>query len=158
MQEEIALRARTAKKYGVNDPAPIHVPAHPKDVNILVLQNPSVVGYDLAHAFPNDYRIEQVPDTASAFEMLGRRDFDAVVVDIRAPDQLLLYFCVDLRENSRFYNISVMIVADEKALINLDAAFESGATDILTRPFSPDHRLGNDGWKRDRRRTYQARS
>ena len=142
MQEEISRRARTAEKYGVDGAAPIHVPAHPADVNVLVLQDHSVAGYDLNGAFPSDYRIEQVHDTASAFEMLGRHDFDAVVVDIRAQEQSLLHFCVDLRKNSRFYNIPVMIVADPESHIDPDAAFESGATDILTRPFSPDQLHG----------------
>jgi two-component system, cell cycle response regulator len=142
MQDEISRRARTAEKYGVDGTLPIQIPAHPTDVNVLVLQDQSVAGYDLAGAFPGDYQIQQVHDTSSAFEMLGRHDFDAVVVDIRIGDEALLHFCVDLRRNSRFYNIPVMIVADEGSLENPDAAFESGATDILSRPFTPDQLHG----------------
>lgn len=139
MQEEISRRSQTAAKYGVTSSAMMPEPsAHPTDVSVLVLEEDGVAYSDVAAAFSDDYRIEQVHDIASAFEMLGRRDFDAVLVDIRSGSSGLLNFCVDLRKNSRFYNIPVMIVANQDGVPDPDAVLESGATDILTRPFSED--------------------
>jgi two-component system cell cycle response regulator len=139
MQEEISRRAQTAAKYGVSSAAAMPEPAaHPTDVAVLVLEQEGAAYSDVAAAFSDDYRIEQVQNVASAFEMLGRRDFDAVLVDVRTGDPRLLNFCIDLRKNSRFYNIPVMIVADESAPTDPDAVLESGATDILIRPFGED--------------------
>lgn len=139
MQEEISRRTQTAAKYGVTSSVAVPEPAvHPTDVSVLVLEEDGIAYSDVAAAFSDDYLVEQVNDIASAFEMLGRRDFDAVLVDIRSGGSGLLNFCVDLRKNSRFYNIPVMIVADQGGISDPEAVHESGATDILTRPFGED--------------------
>ena len=135
MHEELVRRLGTSAKYGLDAPPPVTPPGNIDDATILVvgdaadfatIENTLATGATLIGALT----------LATALDYLTRRSFDAVVVNADEDAEPYLEFVRDLRRNSRFYNMPVVLLAEPAALEKADRLYEAGITDAIAKPFT----------------------
>ncbi|MGQ9556622.1 MAG: GGDEF domain-containing response regulator [Desulfurispora sp.] len=95
------------------------------------------------------YRDIVLADTAKkAMEILaGQRGavveeaVDLILLDVLLPDMDGIQLCYRLKENSRLADIPVIMVTGVTELSYLQAAFEAGAVDYITKPYRKEELL-----------------
>jgi DNA-binding NtrC family response regulator len=89
-------------------------------------------------------------DAEEAFELLGREDFNLLIVDISASTGTGLSFCQ--AASRAFPNVVVLVLAAAAAIEQTVAALQHGAFDYLTKPL----RRATLIWAVERALAYQA--
>jgi len=88
------------------------------------------------------YDVITETDGLKALERMEEIAPDLVVLDIRMPKISGTELCVRLREDVRFAEIPVIILTSQLREDAEEAAMAAGATDFMTKPFSPTELLG----------------
>jgi len=70
-----------------------------------------------------------------ARDLLARQDFDLLLLDLMMPDVDGLTLTKECRQDPRHKDIPIIIITAMSGKTELVKAFESGATDFLTKPF-----------------------
>ena len=76
-------------------------------------------------------------DGLEALEFVGTARVDLVVLDVEMPGLDGLQTLVEIRGNHRFDGLPVVILTATSADRSIVAAFDAGADDYVTKPFSP---------------------
>lgn len=88
------------------------------------------------------YRVTLVPDGRAALEALeGDEPIDLVLLDIMMPHMSGLEVLARLREVPRWRSTPVIMLTAKGQDGDRKRALELGATDFLTKPFSPNKLL-----------------
>ena len=88
------------------------------------------------------YRVTLVPDGRAALEALeGDEPIDLVLLDIMMPHMSGLEVLARLREVPRWHSTPVIMLTAKGQDGDRKRALELGATDFLTKPFSPNKLL-----------------
>jgi CheY-like chemotaxis protein len=88
------------------------------------------------------YDVITETDGLKALERMEEIAPDLVVLDIRMPKISGTELCVRLRDDVRFAEIPVIILTSQLREDAEEAAMAAGATDFMTKPFSPTELLG----------------
>jgi CheY-like chemotaxis protein len=84
------------------------------------------------------FDVEAVADGTSALEFLeGPEPFDLVLADIMMPGASGLQVLARARELDHRADTPVVILTAKGQDVDREAAFELGASDFITKPFSP---------------------
>ncbi|HSH45441.1 MAG TPA: response regulator, partial [Longimicrobiales bacterium] len=84
------------------------------------------------------YRVELVHDGRAALERLRTRDaFDVILLDIMMPHASGLDVLAELRKLPHRTDTPVIMLTAKGQEADREIAAEHGATDFLTKPFSP---------------------
>lgn len=135
MHEELVRRLGTSAKYGLDAPPPITPPGNIDDATILVVGDAADFA-TIENTLATSATLIGALTLATALDYLTRRSFDAVVVNADEDAEPYLEFVRDLRRNSRFYNMPVVLLAEPAALEEADGLYEAGVTDAIAKPFS----------------------
>jgi DNA-binding response OmpR family regulator len=77
---------------------------------------------------------------AKAFSLLApgsKLHIDLIFLDVNMPDMDGIQSCGRIREDARYRSVPIVITTARADLKTIDRAFESGATDYLTKPWKP---------------------
>lgn len=75
----------------------------------------------------------EAPSAAAALSQLGRQEFDLMILDLGLPDRSGLELIEEIRRSSALPIIVLSVLDDEASTVK---AFELGADDYVTKPFS----------------------
>ena len=135
MHEELVRRLSTSAKYGLDAP---EIASPPRDVDnptILVLGDAMDFG-TIEQALARRATLVGALSSATATDYLGRRPFDAVLISAGSDADAYLAFVKEIRRNSRLYNLPIVLLAEPNGIGDEVLIYESGITDVLTKPFS----------------------
>jgi len=134
MQEELGRRIDTAELYGIKDTEHISPTVDISDSKIIVIGPDEQENGEIAGSIGSDRAVLTTAATHEAMTRLGQNDIDALVVICHTPSNEYLLFCQDVRNNSRFYNLPILLVTDTDCFENPDDPYEIGVTDVIHRP------------------------
>jgi CheY-like chemotaxis protein len=113
----------------------------PPDLLLAIVLRPRV-GFAPLLAELGPYRVTLVPDGRAALEALeGDEPIDLVLLDIMMPHMSGLEVLARLREVPRWRSTPVIMLTAKGQDGDRKRALEIGATDFLTKPFSPNKLL-----------------
>jgi DNA-binding response OmpR family regulator len=74
-------------------------------------------------------------DAESAMRIIDAGGLDAVLLDVRMPQESGIELCRRLRADPATHDLPIMLVSADVCDIRVAAALEAGADDYLTKPF-----------------------
>jgi two-component system alkaline phosphatase synthesis response regulator PhoP len=89
----------------------------------------------------NGFDVATETDGLKALERIGEINPGLVVLDIRMPKITGTDLCARLRADQRFSKTPIIILTSQLREDAEDAAMAAGATDFMTKPFSPTELL-----------------
>lgn len=104
---------------------------------LIVEDEPAIVelvSYSLREA---GWEIGSAPNVATAWDMLGKRKPDLVLLDWMLPDQSGLRMLGRMRADRDFKDIPVIMLTAKSMEEDKIAGLDHGADDYVTKPFSP---------------------
>ncbi len=137
MHEELVRRLNTSAKYGVDAPPPVLPPTQLDNANILFMGNAQGYGI-IENALYKKATLISALTFTTAMDYLNRSEFDTILIDVGDQPAQYLDFTRDLRRNSRFYNLPVLMLTDPGCLVDPTIAYEAGVTDFMEKPVSQD--------------------
>ena len=137
MHEELVRRLNTSSKYGVDAPPPTLPPTKLEDANILFMGNAEGFGV-IENSLYKRATLIGALTFSTAVDYLNRSSFDTVLIDAADQPEMYLEFTRDIRRNSNFFNLPVLMLVDPGCLKDLDIAYDAGITDIIEKPVSQD--------------------
>jgi two-component system, NtrC family, response regulator AtoC len=108
-------------------------------VRVLVADDKENMRKLFAKILADGYEVETAPDGASALALVGTREYDVVVTDIRMPgaDGFELLAAVKARAPTT----EVVMMTGYATVVDAVRAMKQGAFDYLEKPFDPDAAL-----------------
>ena len=83
--------------------------------------------------------VEQAANGKQALEALPRnRDLSLILVDWNMPEMNGLDFVKEVRANSRYNDIQIMMVTTETEVEQMVRAIEAGANEFVMKPFNQE--------------------
>lgn len=133
MQDELIRRAETTRAYGLESSHAALLPTTVGDATVMLI---SGVGPDLdgiGAALSEFATITHCDTPIQALEALLTSQFDAVVLGPQQDIEAALNFCRDSRNNTRLYNLPIILIADPEEFDNPNAPFDAFASDVIPR-------------------------
>ncbi|MEO8607399.1 MAG: response regulator [Chloroflexota bacterium] len=90
---------------------------------------------ELLQAHLEGYEVMTANNGEKALQMAILRPPDLVIVDVRMPGISGYEFCIRLRANEAISHVPVLMLSGLEGEEPRRRAFESGANDLLTKPF-----------------------
>lgn len=83
------------------------------------------------------YKLHVEVDGINGFRAIQREKPDLVILDIMLPGQSGLDVCRKMKKDPELKNIPIIIISAKGKELDIVLAFELGADDYVTKPFSP---------------------
>lgn len=135
MHEELVRRIQTTEKYGIESPSPKVPSQELTNIRILFMGNPTSFVL-VEEALASSATLIGALTFSTAFDYLNREKFDSILLDAGTQIEPYLHFVEELRKNSRFYNLPIIMMVDHPDVHAL-GIYETGVTDILKKPIQP---------------------
>ena len=114
-------------------PSPVRRAPKPMDAQVLLVEDDASVRESTALLLERaGFKVTAMADGREALELLSRRRFDVVVLDILLPGVDGLEVCRELRRDSQIPIVMLTAKADTSDVV---AGLELGADDYVTKPF-----------------------
>ncbi len=104
---------------------------------ILVVDDDIEIAHYLKALLDNDYNVLCRHDSASAFSSLADFNPDLVISDIVMPGGSGVELCRDIKENSQYCHIPVILLTAKHTVPEQVEGLDSGADAYITKPFEP---------------------
>jgi CheY-like chemotaxis protein len=85
------------------------------------------------------YRARKASHVSEAYKCLSEETPDLILTDVMMPDVDGLTFIRELRAQSKYASIPMVVVSARASPSDQREAMEAGATQILAKPFSSNH-------------------
>jgi len=159
MEYELERRLATARGLGIDaDDAGPEMPDNAMR-RVLVVGDGTDDCSEVERALGADTELITAPDVFAAAAMLHERPFDALVGVIKGAGEDALYLCGQIRNNTRLFNLPVLLVADGGAFDSVDEPYLAGATAVVLRPIDESElKTGVESLVRRQKRLYGLRS
>ena len=139
MQEELRRRRETARNYGFEGPGVIAPPVTISDANFLFVGPADQDYQNIEKALIAYGTLVHAHSAASAITYLERKNFDTIIVNVRAGKEDDFYlFCHEVRRNARLYNIPIVCMIEGRTPADITAAFTAGVADVFHHPVNVD--------------------
>ena len=136
MREELARRADTAERYGVQQPREIAPPDAMAVTRILVSSADGDERKHLQAALGEGFEIVFVDTAFEAMDRLLAEEFEAFVLAARSGTVDEFEVCGDIRQNSRLYELPVVLIVDSETVSTPEENHVDLVDDVVCRPFS----------------------
>ena len=137
MHEELVRRLNTSAKYGTDAPSPILPPTKLENANILFMGNAEGFAI-IENALYKRATLIGALTFSTAVDYLNRSEFDTILIDAGSQPEQYLDFARDMRRNSKFFNLPILLLIDQGCIKDLSIAYEAGVTDVIEKPVSQD--------------------
>jgi len=88
------------------------------------------------------FEVTPAEDGLQALELMGKEQFDAIILDINMPRMDGLKFLEKMRPDDAYASTPVIVLTTEGLEEDRDRAMELGATAYMVKPFKPTQLLG----------------
>jgi len=88
------------------------------------------------------FAVSVAPDARIALSAVRRRRPDVIVLDLRLPGMSGLEFCREVRADGGLAGTGIVVASASVGEANIAAAYDAGADDFVTKPFSLAALLG----------------
>jgi len=88
------------------------------------------------------FQVTPAEDGLQALELIGKEQFDAIILDINMPRMDGLKFLEKMRPADAYVSTPVIVLTTEGLEEDRDRAMELGATAYMVKPFKPTQLLG----------------
>ncbi len=139
MMGELQRRHETLRALGLAaPPAPALEPdGGMPSVLLMSKRAGDVEGGAIAEAMAGGCAVSYVADAFSAAEVLTGAQFDALVLAPEHDMERTLHLCSHIRNNTRLFNLPVLLIADRDSFEDAALPYRRGASLVLTRPYDP---------------------
>ena len=136
MREELARRADTVERYGLQQPREIAPPDAKAVMRVLVSSADGDERERVQAALGEGFETAFVDTAYEAVDRLFAGEFEAFV--LAAPGGAVNEFevCGDIRHNSRLYETPVVLIVDSEAVSALEESHIDLVDDVVRRPFA----------------------
>ncbi|MDP6707290.1 MAG: diguanylate cyclase [Alphaproteobacteria bacterium] len=131
MQAELVRRDATARACGVAGGIGVAPPDKVAGAQILIVAGPELNIAEIHAVLGKNAVLAVVEETHAARRRLEHGGFDAALIYAKSGHHGWLELCQGLRQNTRLYDLPVLVVADGGTYRELEAAYEAGVTDML---------------------------
>jgi len=138
MNSELQQRLATACRLGIEIPPAQAAREADESRRVLIAAGQAANLSEIASALGREYEIDQASDVFHAAAMLRENPFDALVVAIEGNAEDALYLCGQIRNNTRLFNLPVLLLVDRGGFGSLDEAYRHGASAVALRPLDKD--------------------
>ncbi len=105
---------------------------------ITVIEDEPVISKLISHVLENvGFSVEIEHDGQNALVNIKKNSPDLVLLDLVLPSMSGLEILTKLRSDDRTKNIPIVVLTSRSHEDDKDKAFQLGATDYVTKPFSP---------------------
>lgn len=133
MNTELQQRVLTARSLGIDASADVSErEAGARRVLISGIGSRDFAAVEKALA--KDFELSSAPDVFAAAAMLHQNPYDALVVVIDGNAEDALYLCSQIRNNTRLFNLPVLLFTAGNAFKNPADPYRSGASAVLLKP------------------------
>ncbi len=134
MEAELERRLATARGLGL-DPGDVQDARRDTAFHrVLVVGDGTDDLSEVEKALCTGVQLIPAGDVFAAASMLHQEIFDALVAVIKGAGEDSLYFCSQLRNNTKLFDLPVLLVADGGAFESVDDPYRSGASAVVLRP------------------------
>ena len=138
MHEELRRRAATAEVFGIKPLDDISPPDGVNGARVLIITNDSEQGRPIQAALDSFITVAGVNDRASAMDALLDDSIDAAIIDAHEGDGASLDLCSDIRNNTRLFNLPLVLIAERDNLDDPAAPYLHGVNDVVYQPFTAE--------------------
>lgn len=103
---------------------------------LIVEDEPNIRDLVRSHLEGEGYDCVSVADGRAALDLVHRKPFDVIVLDLMLPGQDGLSLCRAIRTESRNRDVPILMLTARREEQDKLAGFAHGADDYLTKPFS----------------------
>ncbi|HET7060076.1 MAG TPA: response regulator transcription factor [Candidatus Saccharimonadales bacterium] len=103
-------------------------------MKLLCIEDNTELIESLRYFFETESKIENATTGKDGLVLAGRREYDAIVLDLGLPDMSGLEVCRKLREAD--IQSPILVLSGSKDSATKVTLFEAGADDYLTKPFT----------------------
>ncbi|MDX2471711.1 MAG: response regulator [SAR324 cluster bacterium] len=107
------------------------------DYSILVIEDSVPIIELLQNIIEEHYRFSVALNGPSAFEIIKKSKPDLILLDIVMPEMDGFEVCHQIKNTPDLRNIPVIFLTGQKSLEDEAQGFAAGASDFVTKPFSP---------------------
>ncbi|HEX9494340.1 MAG TPA: response regulator [Candidatus Limnocylindria bacterium] len=133
--DELLLRETAPDATGVAEGP--HAPRIQTRARILVADDDRTILQVLETVLAGDgYQVVTAQDGAAALELARADAFDLILLDVQMPRLDGLAAARQLRLDSRFADVPIVMLTARTADKDIEAAFAEGVTDYITKPFA----------------------
>ncbi len=105
---------------------------------LVVDDDPNIFELVQLYVASDDVEVFQALDAYAGLDLALRESPDVIVLDIMMPGMDGLEMCRILRENPAVADTPVVILSAKAKQADIDAGFEAGADEYVTKPFEPE--------------------
>ncbi len=118
----------------ISMPENSHIP--PKKI-LIIDDQPFIIKLIQYNLKKRGYKTITETDGLKALENIDKTSPDLVIMDIRMPKITGTELCIKFREKDNMKDIPIIILTGQLEEDTEEISRESGATDFMTKPFSP---------------------
>ncbi|MDJ0720898.1 MAG: response regulator [Desulfobacterales bacterium] len=137
-RDQLAIRARSEQQVGPEEPAPEPAEEDGRVHNILIVEDDAK---DLKllqnHLVAPYYAIDVVRNGSDAIEIISRKRFDLVLLDILLPGMDGFEICRRIKQTDEAKDTQVVLITCLSDIENKIRGVELGADDYLIKPIDP---------------------
>lgn len=117
---------------------PLEMPSSKAPASILIIDDiPQIHNFLSMHLRSENYTIHRAVTGMEGLEIVAQQHIDLVLLDIGLPDISGFEVLKQLKADSHYASIPVMILTIRDLTENIVRALEMGAHDYITKPFEP---------------------
>lgn len=117
---------------------PLEMPSSKAPASILIIDDiPQIHNFLSMHLRSENYTIHRAVTGMEGLEIVAQQHIDLVLLDIGLPDISGFEVLKQLKSDSKYASIPVMILTIRDLTENIVRALEMGAHDYVTKPFEP---------------------
>lgn len=135
MRDELNRRFATTRRYGIDGPPLAGPPESLADLRVLAVTGDKAEADRIVDAYLDSAGVVIAASAFDALQILARDRIDTVVVGDLGDPLAPLTFCCDLRANTRFYHLPVLVLIEPGAFDDGAGLFARGANGVLRRPW-----------------------
>lgn len=83
------------------------------------------------------YKVIPVPDGAEAIRCARESQPDLMILDVMMPFHSGIEVTIEIRNDSTLKNVPIILLTARSMELDTERGFAAGATDYMTKPFSP---------------------
>ena len=108
-----------------------------RDPRLLVVDDEAVICQACRRVFSRQgFQVEQCTDASEGLNRAAEGDYAAILLDLKMPEMDGIQFLEELRKKKP--DVPVMIMTAYPSIPNAAAAVRLGASDYVTKPFTPE--------------------
>lgn len=104
---------------------------------MLVVDDISIERQILSTLFENEYTVLEADDGTAALSVLESNEVDIVILDIIMPGMNGLELLKQIKQNSKYQNISIIVCTEASDTETEKQAMELGADNFIHKPYNP---------------------